>query len=252
MKTITFALQKGGTGKTSISTSIAVELASMGKKTLLIDCDPQGNATSWILDSDVSIGMELSDVLMEKCSPEEALMKTKVENLFLIPTASLGGTLRLYQKTLAVEQPFAIKHLIKSFTSFSFDFAIIDTSPSFGALEEASFLASSEALAVLNIDEFSKDGLIIFLDNLNKLKRRYDSDLPVVNKIILNGKDNRLMQQDHIVKQISTSLPNCQIFIVPVEQSFKKAQTIHHPIQALQGVKKETLSVISEITKSIL
>ena len=119
MKTITFALQKGGTGKTSISTSIAVELASMGKKTLLIDCDPQGNATSWILDSDVSIGMELSDVLMEKCSPEEALMETKVENLFLIPTASLGGTLRLYQKTLAVEQPFAIKHLIKSFTSFS-------------------------------------------------------------------------------------------------------------------------------------
>lgn len=250
MKVITFALQKGGTGKTSNSTSVAVELASKGKRVLLIDIDPQGNATSWLCTDDIEIQYELADVLMEKCTTEEAVIQTSIENLSLIPTASLGGSLRLYQKTLATEQPFAIRHLVKEFSD-KFDYCIIDTSPSFGALEESCFLASHEALAVLNIDEFSKDGLVIFLDNLNRMKKRYDSELPVINKLILNSRDCRLSQQDDIIRQIKEST-NCELYIVPVDQSFKKAQSIHAPVQYLQGTKKETLNVISNIAEAVM
>ena len=70
MKTITFALQKGGTGKTSISVSTAVQLAENGKKVLLIDADPQGNATTWLGIDTISV--ELADVLMKKCSYKES------------------------------------------------------------------------------------------------------------------------------------------------------------------------------------
>ncbi|CAM4124570.1 ParA family protein [Treponema peruense] len=250
MKVTTINLQKGGTGKTTVAMSTAVELASKGKRVLTIDIDPQGNATSWILNDDIEIQYELADVLMEKCSAEQAIVQTPIENLSIIPTASLGGSLRLYQKTLATEQPYAIRHLVKELKD-EFDYCIIDTAPAFGALEESCFLASDEALAVLNIDEFSKDGLIIFLENLNKMKKRYDSDLPVINKLILNSRDLRLTQQDDIIKEIKEST-DCELYIIPVDQAFKKAQSIHAPVQYLQGTKKETLNVISNIAEAVM
>ena len=93
MKTITFGIQKGGTGKTSISISVASQLAIDGKKTIILDADPQGNATGWIIKE---LSHELADVLFNSCQVEEAIQKTSIENLFIMPTAGLGGDLRLY------------------------------------------------------------------------------------------------------------------------------------------------------------
>ena len=247
MKTITFALQKGGTGKTSISVSTAVQLAENGKKVLLIDADPQGNATTWLGIDTISV--ELADVLMKKCSAKEAIINTQVENLSIIPTASLDSDLRLYSKTLATQQPFIVKHLCREIKE-DFDFLIIDTSPSFGALEESCFLASDEAITVLNIDEFSSDGLITFMQNIDSLKDRYDTDKPKMNKIVLNSRDLRLVQQTDYLKKIKAATDS-KLYIVPVDQGFRKAQTVHIPLQYLEGVKKETLSVIAELSSDL-
>ena len=96
-KVITFALQKGGVGKTSISVSVAVALAQNNYRVLLIDSDPQGNATTWLDIQEMNL--ELADVLMRKCSVKEAILPTKVKNLSIIPTAALGSELRVYSKT---------------------------------------------------------------------------------------------------------------------------------------------------------
>lgn len=247
MKTITFALQKGGTGKTSISVSTAVQLAENGKKVLLIDADPQGNATTWLGIDTISV--ELADVLMKKNSAKDAIINTQVDNLFIIPTASLDSDLRLYSKTLATQQPFIIKHLCREIKE-DFDFLIIDTSPAFGALEESCFLASDEAITVLNIDEFSSDGLITFMQNIDSLKDRYDTDKPKMNKIILNSRDLRLVQQADYLEKIKTATDS-KLYIVPVDQAFRKAQSVHVPVQYLEGTKKETLSVIQELSSDI-
>lgn len=247
MKVITFALQKGGTGKTSSSTSVVVEMALTRKKVLLIDADPQGNSTSWILDHEID--KEFVDVLMDKCSVSDAIISTRYPNLSILPTASLGGGVRSYQKTLANKEPFAVRHLVRSITDF--DYVIIDTSTSFGALEKSYLLASYEALTVRNIDEFSKDGLIIFIDNLVRMKRSYDSDLPIINKLILNGRDGRLTQQADILSEIK-KISDCGLYIVPVDQAFKKAQSVHVPIQFLDSTKKETLQVISSLANDIM
>lgn len=247
MKVITFALQKGGTGKTSTSVSTAVDLAEKGKKVLLIDGDPQGNATTWLGIEEISF--ELSDVLMKKCPTQEAIIKTSVDNLFLMPTASLDSSLRLYSKTLATEQPFVIKHLVRELKD-QFDFIIVDTSPSFGALEESFFLASDEAITVLNIDEFSSDGLITFMQNIDKLRERYDTDKPRMDKIILNSRDLRLIQQADYLEKIR-SATDSKLYIIPVDQGFRKAQSVHVPLQYLEGVKKETLTVISQLADDI-
>lgn len=255
-KIITFAIQKGGTGKTSNAVSVAMELSMKGKKTLIIDADPQGNATSWLNVGEIK--NELADVLNRQCEAKDAITnvvingdETLCPNLFFIPTASLGSSLRLYSKTTAVENPYGVRKLLRSIKD-DFDYTIIDTSPAFGALEESCLLASDEAVTVLNIDEFSNDGLITFIDNLAKMKDRLDVEKPLLKTIILNGRDLRLVQQKDYIERITQSVAGkVQLFIVPIDQAFKKAQSIHIPLQFLEGAKKETLKVIGDIASSL-
>lgn len=253
MKTITFAIQKGGTGKTSVSVSTAVELSKLGK-TLIIDADPQGNATTWL--GIENLQYELSDLLTKEDYTVEdinnTIQKTQVENLDIIPTAGIGGGLQNYQKYGSNDDPMAMKRLLNTIKD-DYKFCIIDTSPSFGGIETACFLASHETVTVLKIDEFSADGLQIFFDNLTKMKRRHMTDLPDLSKIVLNVRDNRLVQQDQIVQQLEflASKTNKKLYIVPVDQAFPKAQQVHVPIQNYDGVKKETIDVIKQLAADL-
>ena len=256
MKVTTFAIQKGGTGKTSLSVSTAVELAKIGR-TIIIDADPQGNTTTWLGIDNLSV--ELSDLLSaddySADDVKKSILKTQVENLDIIPTAGIGGGLQNYQKYGSNDDPMAMKRLLNTIRLFKDDykFCIIDTSPSFGGIETACFLASHETVTVLKIDEFSADGLQIFFDNLTKMKRRHMTDLPDLSKIVLNVRDNRLVQQDKIVQQLEflASKTNKKLYIVPVDQAFPKAQQVHVPIQNFDGVKKETLAVVKQLAADL-
>lgn len=253
MKTSTFAIQKGGTGKTSVSVSTAVELSKLGK-TLIIDADPQGNATTWL--GIENLQYELSELLTKEDYTIEdinkTIQKTQVENLDIIPTAGIGGGLQNYQKYGSNDDPMAMKRLLNTIKD-DYKFCIIDTSPSFGGIETACFLASHETVTVLKIDEFSADGLQIFFDNLTKMKRRHMTDLPDLSKIVLNVRDNRLVQQDKIVQQLEflANKTNKKLYIVPVDQAFPKAQQVHVPIQNFDGVKKETLAVVKQLAADL-
>lgn len=255
MKTYTFAIQKGGTGKTSISVSVAVELAKYGR-TILIDADPQGNATDWM--NLPSLQYELSDVLSDKCSIKDVIQPTQVENLYIIPTAGIDGGLRTYQETTAQKEQFKIAQLKEELAKV-FDYAVIDTSPSFGALEESCFIASDEVINVLKLDRFSHDGLKTFKVNLDKMKKRYNNcygvsvdGKPFLNKLILNENNNAIAQCRDLVAQYKTLEPNgYKIFIIPTDTSFRKAQTTSVPVQMLVGSKKETLDSITGIAEAL-
>ena len=251
MRVITFAIQKGGTGKTSNAYSVAVELAEKGKKVLVVDADPQGNATTW--SGIEEINKELSDVLLKICDVSEAITKTSIENLDFLPTASVGGSLKIYSKKNAIGAPFAIRHLLKPIRE-NYDYCIIDTSPAFGALEESCFLESDEVIPVLKMDEFSKDGLEAFIHSLNELKENYDSDKPQIKKLILNERDLRLPQQENYLGMLKSAAEQFQlkVYIVPVDQSFKKGQEVHIPIQYLSSTKKETLNTIAEVASDLM
>lgn len=252
MKTITLALQKGGTGKTSMSVTIAAELAKHGK-TLLIDADPQGNATTWIKGDTIS--SELADLLNEKREVKEALQTSNIKNLFILPTAGLGGDLRSYQMSVeASRRPYALADALEPIKQH-FDYCVIDTAPNFDPLTITAITASDEIIAVLQFNEFSKDGLQIFLENYNKTKK--DFHLPpekiTFSKIILNAKDERIKQQEGILntfKQLEEG--GFTLFVVPVDQAFNKAQAIHTSIQELAGTKKETLKAVENIVKEVI
>lgn len=248
MKTVTFAVQKGGTGKTSVSVSIAGDLALAGKKTLLIDADPQGNSSGWIFPD---IEFEFSDVLLGECSLENAIKKTHVDNLYILPTAGIGGSLRKFSQTATGDKIFAVRNILDDIEKFGFDYVIIDTSPAFNLLEKMCLVASDEVIAVLQLDIFSTDGLVTFADSLNQLKKDMRISNPVFNKLILNSKDDRLQQQQQLLSQFEAN-KNFSLFMLPVDQAFKKAQGSQALIQELYGTKPATLTAINTITKAII
>lgn len=248
MKTISFALQKGGVGKTSISVSTAAELAKYGK-TLLIDADPQGNASGWLISE---LEYELADILLNKEDVKNAIYQTTVDNLFILPTTGLDGKLREYSETKALTHPNDVKHLMKKISALDFEYCVIDTSPAFGALEKECFIASDEIVAVLQLDIFSTDGFTTFSDSLVKLREAFDleADHPLFNKLVFNAKDDRIQHQQILLEQFS-KMKGFKRFVVPVDQSFKKAQSAQTIINNISGVKKETVEAIEKIAGSI-
>lgn len=247
MKTITFGIQKGGTGKTSISVSVASQLAIDGKKTLFIDADPQGNATGWILKE---LKHELADVLFNSCQVEEAIHGTSIENLFIMPTAGLGGDLRLYAETRASQKPYAIKQLLPKLEALGFEYVIIDTSPAFSPLEKACFLASEEVIPVMQIDIFSTDGLSVFSRMIEELRNDFDTENPALNSIVLNARDDRLPQQKTLLEAYEQNIELSK-YLIPVDQGFKKSQGAGFFIQEYAKTKRETLEAIEALTKAI-
>lgn len=247
MKTITFGIQKGGTGKTSISISVASQLAIDGKKTIILDADPQGNATGWIIKE---LSHELADVLFNSCQVEEAIQKTSIENLYIMPTAGLGGDLRLYGETKASNKPYAIKQLLPKLEALGFEYCIIDTSPAFSPLEKACFLASDEVIPVLQLDIFSTDGLKVFTGLIDEMKNDMEATKPNILRIVLNARDDRLPQQKKLLELYEKNI-DLEAFIIPVDQGFKKSQGAGFFIQEYAKTKRETLEAIEALTNSI-
>lgn len=253
MKTITFALQKGGTGKTSVSVAVAVELAKKFK-VIFIDADPQGNSSDWIGPSEIAY--EFSDALTGKAPLGQCITKTITENLYLLPTAGLGGSLRSYQESAeATVNQFHIADDIIPELAKIFDFCIIDTSPALGAIERACFAASDEVVPVLQLNQFSVDGLSIFTTNLAKARKSMRlGDKPTLSKIVLNGYDARISQQnDNLKKFKEMNAANVALFILPTDQAYSKAQKIKVAPQesAVTNVKKETLDMLTEIAAKL-
>lgn len=253
MKTITFALQKGGTGKTSVSVAVALELAK-NHKVIFIDADPQGNASDWIGPNELEF--EFSDVLTGKAPLGKCIAKTLSPNLFLLPTAGLGGTLRSYQESAeATKQPYHIADDIIPELAKIFDYCIIDTSPALGAIERACFAASDEVVPVLQLNQFSVDGLTIFTNNLTQIKKDMRlGDKPSLSKIVLNGYDARISQQnDNLKKFKNMNMSGVEFFILPTDQAFSKSQKIKvaPQDQAATNVKKETTDILKDIANAI-
>ncbi len=250
MKTLTFALQKGGTGKTSVSVSVAVELAKK-YRVVFIDADPQGNSSAWIGSNQIKY--ELADVLNEEAPLGECIYQTEIQNLFLIPTAGIGGGLRQYQESKAMGKPFAIADLLPDLAKV-FDYCIIDTSPAFGGIERQCFCAADEVIPVLQLNQFSVDGLKIFTTNLGNAKKDYRlGNKPVIRNIILNARDERIAQQNDNLKIFqSMQSDEVKLFVLPTDQAYSKAQKINKPVQSISSTKKETLRVLEEIAAEIV
>jgi chromosome partitioning protein len=249
MQTIAISLQKGGTGKTSLAVSLAAELAADGP-TVLIDADPQGNASAWV--GPETIRTELAGVLFKKYPLPQAITPTETSGLSLLPSAGLGGELKIFIERAAPAEPFCMQDLIAGLSALGCRYTVIDLSPAFGTFEREAVTASDEVITPIMPDPFGIDGLEIFAANLKDARQKMHTRKPAYSKIIISALDNRIKQHGAILESLQTGTRTGSVYPIPVDQVFRRAQTARKTIQAAGGAKPETLVAIRRIARDLI
>jgi chromosome partitioning protein len=250
MKTIAIALQKGGTGKTVLSVSLAASLARQDPgRVLLIDCDPQGNSTEWTFSQ--SLNAELASVLLGKCKLKDAIIPSEFPGLSVLPTAGLGGELKVWDEGAGSRKPFAMREVIKGVAAQGYKFCILDLSPGFGAIERATLVASDEVITPIMPDPFGISGLEIFTKNLADLRTDLETQKPEYRRIIINAVDNRIKQHGEIVETMRNEAAEFKLYVFPVDQVFRRAETEHKSIYDMGTAKKETIEELDRLAAEV-
>ena len=197
-KIISVANQKGGVGKTTTTVNLSTLLAKKGKKVLLIDTDPQGNATSGL---GVTKELELSvyDILVGETTFEETIEKTAIKNLSVCPSnISLAGAEVQLVSMMSREQRLKVKlDEIKD----KFDYILIDCPPSLGLITLNAFTASDTVLIPVQCEYFALEGLGQLLNTVNLVKKHLNKSLEIEGAL-LTMYDARTNLSNQVVKEV--------------------------------------------------
>ena len=198
-KVIAVANQKGGVGKTTTSVNLSSALAKRGKKVLLIDTDPQGNATSG-LGISKEIENSVYDVIVGDVEMEKIIEKTNIKNLSVCPsTISLAGAEVELVSMISREQRLKEKlDVVKD----KFDYVIIYCPPSLGLITLNTFTAADSVLIPIQCEFYALEGLGQLMNTVNLVKKHLNKDLKVEGAL-LTMYDSRTNLSNQVVKEVS-------------------------------------------------
>ena len=220
-KIVSFSNQKGGVGKTTSCVNIAAQIANKGKRVLIIDLDPQGNATSGLGLSKSKIKKTVYDVIIERCPADEAIIKTKFKNLSIIPaTIDLAGAeLELYD--LEEGTAFTDKLPLDSIKD-SFDYIFIDCPPSLGMLTVKALSSSDGVVIPMQCEFYSLEGMSQLLNTVKKIRQLYNPNLQIVG-ILLTMYNGRLTLTNQVVAELRKYYSDL-LFKVPISRTVRLSE----------------------------
>ncbi len=198
-KIIAIANQKGGVGKTTTTVNLAASLGVLEKKVLLIDADPQANATS-------GLGIEVDGVekgtyqLLEHTMPvEEVIMKTDSPNVDLIPAHIdlVAIEIELVDKD---NREYMLKEALKSLGN-KYDFVLIDCAPSLGLLTLNALTAAHSVMIPIQCEYFALEGLGKLLNTVKSVQKIHNNDLDIEG-MLLTMYDSRLRLSNQVVEEV--------------------------------------------------
>ncbi|MDD5422216.1 MAG: AAA family ATPase [Candidatus Omnitrophica bacterium] len=198
-KVIAICNQKGGVGKTTTSINLSVYLAFSGKKILLIDIDPQGNATSGLGINKHNIKSSIYDVIIDEIDPRTAILATQIDNLSLIPsTLSLTGA--EVELVGIMGREYRLKKAIASLMA-NFDYTIIDCPPSLGLLTVNALAAANSVLIPIQCEYYALEGLSQLVNTVNLVKDNINSALEVEG-VLLTMADFRTKLTNEVIDEV--------------------------------------------------
>jgi len=245
MKTYAFTNRKGGVGKTTLSSHVAYYAAARGKRTILVDVDPQGNASKTFTDKDPE--HELVDVLTGKVLPDEAVVSLR-PGLDILATNGKSGRLQEYADGGITTEPMIFFELV-SLLRGQYDICIFDLSPGQGTIERAAIAACDEAVVPLVPEPLAADGVVYFRDALPKIRKGFRSNV-ALKKVIING-INESMTVHRAYRDELVKLGGYEFYQVPQWAGFKKAQDKYKSIFELDPTDKKKQSEVEQSIKSL-
>ena len=247
-KIVSIANQKGGVGKTTTAINLSTVLAKKGKKVLLIDADPQGNATSGI-GVDKNQQFSVYDVLIEDIQIENTLQNTKIKNLDLCPSNInlAGAEVQLVdlekRETRLKEKIDIIKDL--------YDFVIIDCPPSLGLVTLNAFTASDSVLIPVQCEYYALEGLGQLINTINLIRQTTNKSLQIEGAL-LTMYDQRTNLSNQVVREVKKYFNN-KVYknIIPRNVRLSEAPSYGLPI-TIYDPRSKGAKAYEKFTKEFL
>ncbi len=251
MQIIAIANQKGGVGKTTTSINLAAGLANEGKKVLLLDFDPQANATSGIgVDADEHDSAYLA--LIEGKPLQELIIKTRFALLDLIPSEMdlAGIEIELAGKE---DQIHALKNALKPLKNSSdYDYCIIDTPPSLGILMTSALIAADEVLIPLQCEWFGLEGLAKIVQVIQRIAEGGSNPNLVIGGILMTMYDSRTNLSKGVLEEVKKFFPK-EIYETVIPRSIRISESPSYGVTIYEHDKNGAGAVsYREATKEFL
>jgi len=203
-KIISLANQKGGVGKTTTTVNLGTILAKKGKKVLLIDADPQGNATSG-LGVEKEVEYSTYDILVNDAKIQDAIQDTIIKNLKVCPAnMSLAGAEVELVSMMSREQ--RLKEKLDEVKDY-FDYILIDCPPSLGLITLNAFTASNSVLIPVQCEYFALEGLGQLINTINLVKKHLNKEIQIEGAL-LTMYDIRTNLSNQVVKEVKKYFEN--------------------------------------------
>lgn len=229
-RTIAIANQKGGVGKTTTAINLSSCIAEAGKKTLVIDMDPQGNTTSGLGVDKNAVSNTVYELLLRDCSAKDAIVHTEYEHLDLIPSNVnlTGAEVELISMD---DKEYLLKNQLDPVKS-SYDFIIIDCPPSLNMLTVNSMSAADSILIPIQCEYYALEGLSQLLSTISLIQERLNENLKVEG-IVFTMFDSRTRLSNDVVNNVRSNL-DLKIYktIIPRNVRLAEAPSYGMPITA--------------------
>lgn len=249
-KIIAFANQKGGVGKTTTCINVATYMALMGKRVLILDIDPQGNATSAVGITKTKDLKTIYDLIDGQSSYDEVIRPTIVENLYIIPsTVDLAGAeVELIQ---IPQREKVIKRILDEIKE-SYDFILIDCPPSLGLITVNALTAADSVLIPMQCEFFSMEGITQLMNTIRLIKYHLNPDLEIEG-VVMTMKDKRSNFTNQVSNEIIKFF-NKSVYLTTIPRNIRLAEAPSHglPVALYDANSKGAeayLSLAEEILK---
>ena len=199
-KIISFSNQKGGVGKTTSAVNVVASLGVLGYKVLLIDLDPQGNATSGVGISKKTLKNTINDILIGESTAEEAIIETEYDNLSIIPAniSLAAAEYNLYQEEGAES---IMKNALDPIKD-NYDYIIIDCPPSLSMLTVNAMVVSDGIVIPMQCEFYALEGLSQLTVTINRIKANYNSKLNI-SGILITMYNSRLLLSLQVINELN-------------------------------------------------